>query len=482
MRALACLLMCLCASVTSVADWIEIESSNFIVYSQRSEKKTLQLIKELEHFHQFFEGVVSVKPNPGILKLKVYLIKDKRTYGRITQMPKSAGLFGLHRDGPRSILYYNPKDGTFAQSTLQVLLHEYVHWFQYVGGPRNIPLWYREGFAEYVSSSRKTKNGMQLGDVLAARLPSLHRRKWYSLSTLLAATETPSRGDVFYGQSWLLTHMLYAEQDLANNRAKFINLLATGVAPEEASLQAFNVELPELGKRLRRYFRAGKLYAYLFPLGDLKYDVTAASSLTDKEAEQLENSLRLSVVNNEEKRIKVDKRITKLERDGMSPAAVTAARLQLLIEATDFKQIDWPKAVSRAHQALKDYPANPRINALAADLIMRQKKPLGDRNLDTVVKALKKAVEHDPGDAMSRYWLAEAYKRLKIDNVSLILSAYRLYPQYRSIQYQLGAALVEHKQYEKACIVLGALHRSERNRRTKRSLAKTIGKVPNCEL
>jgi len=467
--AVAFILLCITGAGVR-ADWIEIETPHFIVYSQKKEKTTRAFLAELETFRAFIEQVTGTNPRIGSLRLKVVIFKRKRGYRKVSQSRKTGGLFGLHRDGPVALLYFRDDKSTFAQQGRQVLFHEYLHFFQYLMRPTGYPLWYREGFAEYVSSSKIENSSMFVGEVLNARLPSLVRERWYPLKDLLEVDKIPARGDIFYGQAWLFTHMLYANIKLSKDRARFLEMLVNGVTPELASKAAFNLDLDQLDAALRRYFKTGKLSAFIFPLRVPELSFSQTRKLSRKDGQLLELDLMADFANDRLKHKVALKQVKKLQKLHSKNPSLEAANLKLLS-----KTEDWDKAKKHAHILAEQYPTDPRINAVAGETLLRRQIALMQvskrrrfdlEELAIISSYLKKAVNSNPKDALSRYWLAKTfafgYRDQTIDYVELVLEAYKLYPQYRSIRYQLAFLLVEHQEYQKACQLLKPLHQSEK--------------------
>ncbi len=122
---------------------------------------------------------------------------------------------GLHQQGVDRDFIAIAWDGAGSPTT--ALAHEYAHQLL----PGNLPLWFREGMAEYLSASERVGAVMSVGGALPKWMAPLLSEPWIPLQEVLAAeTHSPLLGRRnFYPQCWLLVHWLASrEPDLKNLR------------------------------------------------------------------------------------------------------------------------------------------------------------------------------------------------------------------------------------------------------------------------
>src|SRR5262249_21016817 len=109
--------------------------------------------------------------------------------------------------------------------------HEYVHSVMHLN-IRWLPLWLDEGLADFHANTRFEKTRIYVG-APSWRLRVLGSRPPVPLSTLLTVTHNSpyyreeDKVDIFYAQSWMLTHYLFFGPGMERGRKllQFINLL-----------------------------------------------------------------------------------------------------------------------------------------------------------------------------------------------------------------------------------------------------------------
>ena len=149
---------------------------------------------------------------------------------------------------------------TTADDDFSTAYHEFVHLLLHQ--QLNAPAWFHEGLAEFFRTFTLADGGRPyIGSISISHVNLLRAQGLMPLSRLIeAGFDSPlyqrhDTSSVFYAQSWLLVHYLLLADDArrATQLPYFVALLIDGVAPEQASLTAFNVGLSALDEELQRY-------------------------------------------------------------------------------------------------------------------------------------------------------------------------------------------------------------------------------------
>lgn len=245
------------------AVWWEASTPHFVVYGEGSEANLRDFASRLERFDatlRMLRGIEADDPGPTN-RLTVYIPGDTGDIGKLARTSNAAGFY-ISRAG-RSVAFVPRTTSTNFQEERQltgliVLLHEYSHHFMMIHYPAAYPAWFREGYAEFNSTTRFEKNGS-----IGFGIPAQHRA--YALSgppalpirTMLASDYkklSHSEMSGLYGWGWLLTHYLMFEKSREGQLSTYLRALNSGKGGLEAAQTAFG-DIGQLEKDLNRYRR-----------------------------------------------------------------------------------------------------------------------------------------------------------------------------------------------------------------------------------
>ena len=228
----------------SGADWIKVNSPNFELYTTSSEREARATLDIFEQARDFF---LRVKSTTLAARLPVTLVgfgdpKDYRPYS-----PKSFTPAYFVGDEQRDYIVMSD----LGADRTRAAIHEYVHLLVRDSG-LTLPVWLNEGMADVYSTFGAQDGKIMVGSIPRDRNYSLTHEKWMGLPALVAVgMNSPEyneqeRAGVFYGQSWLLAHMLILGDAYA---AKFPMFLAE-VSASGSSPSAFR-SIARRGSRSR---------------------------------------------------------------------------------------------------------------------------------------------------------------------------------------------------------------------------------------
>lgn len=236
--------------------WLRVSSDNFTINSLLSEKKTIRLARQLEMFRAAVFFVTGTSDAGDAIPTEVYALRGQRDFQHLRLDREFQGGFtgGLRSN---TVLM---RGGDLEE--LAGTLHRYVHFLLGNQNGQQMPYWYDEGLAEYLSvvkvrgdaivfgkPVRKARdagrgNGMlQLRDILAVEG---HYQQW-----------NDDEKRVFHQQAGLLMAYLFRAADrkksLAAGMQRYLELVGSGRGKADAFEQAFAVELPDLDRYMQRY-------------------------------------------------------------------------------------------------------------------------------------------------------------------------------------------------------------------------------------
>jgi len=265
MRHLCAALLWCCACVPAQgAVWREATSEKFVVYSDGNEKALVGFTEQVEKFDQVMRLMTGLKAPASRLKLRIYLVANGTQVRSLMPRPEryTAGFYYVTMEGAIAVVSRERAGNQFDMSGQTVLLHEYAHHFMAQYFPTAYPAWYREGFAEYFSTTQINDDGsVAVGRIAMHRVPGLVYGKWLTPTQLmdssLAQLDSEQRGQ-FYAQGWLVTHYMHRESKSRQQLSQYLELRAGGMAHAEALQQAFGLNDEQLGKALQQYYLKGK--------------------------------------------------------------------------------------------------------------------------------------------------------------------------------------------------------------------------------
>lgn len=247
----------------ALADWRRAESPHFIVYSDGSEQTLRDYTAKLERFDALLRSRFGGGQDDTIRKLPVYLVSDDRAL-RIALPTLPEGFDG----------YYSTSDNDIFAILIRgrdddILLHEYSHHFMAKNSNGEYPGWLSEGFAEYFATATVSAGGSaSFGLPHPGRQYSLQRNRWLPMETLLRAKgsfdiEGQTAIDMYYAQSWALTHWLLADPERARGVAAYVAAVNGGQDPVEAWQATFGMTPEQLTNQLRLYLNRPMNYSKL---------------------------------------------------------------------------------------------------------------------------------------------------------------------------------------------------------------------------
>ncbi len=299
------MVLCILSCFAREATWIEVRSPHFTVISDASPKQARRTARVLEQFRSLIQTAMPKLKVDASAPLIACVLRDEKGFKALLpedMLGKGAAMpGGLFTASPEKSFVLLMADTPLDQG-YHAIYHEYVHQIMRLNFPE-LPLWLSEGFAEFFGNANISDGTSDLGIATPNLLLTLENSMMIPLETLLSvANDSPyyrqeGKVEVFYAQSWALTHYFMLGDKNAHTRQlmQFLDLLRQDVPEEEAIKRAFG-DLKILEKNLSRYTRSMAFYHYRVAAKlDVKEDQYSIRTLSPAESLALRGEILVHV-------------------------------------------------------------------------------------------------------------------------------------------------------------------------------------------
>ncbi len=271
--------------------WLEASTDNFKIYSQLSKKETLKLVRHLEIFRQvaaIFTGVgLASSPVPTV----IYAVPSGKAARELSIDSRYAGFFrtGLRRN----LIVVRDHPGTNEVATI---MHEYVHYLTGSFGKYVYPMWFEEGFAEYLSSMEVRADEIIVGGVPPERHSSFRTHRWINMREIVSRRSgddwTAQRSWMFYSEAWALVHFLMnrTEEELRFNDQleAYIQKLDAGGDSIASFETAFGISIEDLDREVQIYLSGSRIPGIVLSADSIAPELEPDVTQVSREAISLE--------------------------------------------------------------------------------------------------------------------------------------------------------------------------------------------------
>lgn len=239
--------------------WVKVKSPNFTVLSDGSLKDARDVALGFEQMRGVFSVALPGLRTDSSAETIVVAVKDRKALNDFLPPMKKepadfggAYLKGWEKDYAIVLLDH-------PQETREIAYHEYVHKLLHLNFTR-MSTWLDEGLAEFFGNTELNPKDAMIG-MISPRIRLLQNRTPISLDTLLSVTPASpyyrddQKNQMFYAESWALTHFLMFGNNMGNGQRmnSYLGLLQKGVDRQAAFEQAFGNQ-DEIEKQFFQYF------------------------------------------------------------------------------------------------------------------------------------------------------------------------------------------------------------------------------------
>ena len=443
-RSYCCLALALfvpCVASASIADheWCRITTPHFDLVTDIDPKDGLELARALEDFHRMSMQILTTD-REQVRPLRVLAFKSKDDFRETFDNDRIAGF--MKPSFQEHLLVFGPDEG--ARGRFQVAFHEYTHYLLRRYSPLNLPIWFEEGFAVYLStaqfvSPRHAVVGRPVVTPSYRRI--LNRRPYVSQILDERYTVDWSRHVLpgVYEKAWAVVHFLYHGQDAQNefieNRiGDMLVAIDAGMSSSEAIRTFTGYSSNDLVGPLRSYFQREDL-----PVRTIEFEPGSTQPLDVVCLTRLEARLSLARVVMARNPLLAGRFLEDVLAERPNDVSVLVSYSQALRGLRG-------KAYTIAEQALELDPSDPGANVRMAELIvsrcMEDIAALCKRNWDEAAELYRTALKADPERVDAAFGLGVVYVHTGKpgDAINYLLVAHRLAPWAPRINYYLGEA------------------------------------------
>ncbi|MEE4271175.1 MAG: hypothetical protein V2I67_05855 [Thermoanaerobaculales bacterium] len=254
--------------------WIKVETANFTVFSNADPKIANRNAVTLEQLRavlaRHFDEVTSTSPVPSLVWVFDFFTDAYPPFGPFANgKPRKSGGYLISRQWANYVAIVE-RDHRYPNR--MEIYNDYVHAVLEAELPA-LPLWLREGFAEYYSIFHIEDGEARVGYRINRHIARIRNQRLIPLVELFAIDESSPEYDeqdrhgVFFAESWLLTHMLVTERPGGRAQAlRYAELLREGVDRDTAFTEAFETTVAEVEAEFRKYVRARSYHYKVFPV------------------------------------------------------------------------------------------------------------------------------------------------------------------------------------------------------------------------
>ncbi len=456
-----------CAAASDVSrvaegSWTEACTANFVVLTNAGEGRARYLIQNLEDFRRLVIEATSldIESNPlpfhivalsGSSQLKS-LIGTDAVFGAFQQSYRgglaAVNLAARAPDGTDNLQVsytaygplYRSKPNTRAIG-MDGVFHEYVHYLLEIDAKRRYPLWFHEGYAEFLSTFDIASDGRyKIGAPPMHRVLTLDKTSRIPIGSLLNARgyEIGHENSDFNAESWLVVHYLMSDPERRGKLYAFLDRLNTPMVDTVPVFEDVFGESDEaFSRHIRQYRRMAKYDVERFdrpdaPLPQPSIRVPPA----DEVREQLAYTL-LHFSPEQKKGVELIEGAIAINPGNM--------RAKALLAAVAVANKDLPKAEKILADAGTAADGDPDMLSLRGELQLRRAaelvaagKPGWEAFLAASTGAFRKALALDPDHPQSlsgvaRTWLIRP-GRAPDEVLAQIERAERLLPMNQEIE------------------------------------------------
>ena len=404
----------------AAADWVRVETPNFIVFGESGERRVREVADEFERFREALARVIPAASAPVAVPTVVVVFSSQRSFDpyvpRFNGKPIRLGGYFFASDDMNIVALADANH----DESLHTIFHEYVH-LVLDNVSRGMPLWLNEGLAEYYGTFKVEDGGRRalIGNVIPSHLQLLNSRRLLTIPELLAVDQDSpvynegQRQSLFYAQSWALVHMLVAgSPNRAPLLARYGRLVSEGTPSLDAWQDVFKDQ--KISAELERYIGQDVMTGLLYRFTDrITATRSAAVKVTDSDVQAVLGDLLRRVAPVPETVAQFEKAIA------LQPPSARARALYglLLVEADDAKKArpllleaardtsDWlvqyhvATGITRLVATSDD--AEPELLAAARSALERVRTAKPDlANAHALEARLETAEDRNPGRAL----------------------------------------------------------------------------------
>jgi len=290
------------------------EVEDFTILTTRSGDQARQFVEDLAKFRVALEKTLGKRAQKNAVPTRIVILSATEWEKYLQPRQNIAGWFQ-----PGSFSNVMVMNGDSVRgAALQLIFHEYTHFYlasQFAG---EYPPWFNEGLAELMGFA-KFERGMAILQVPMYRVYEARDGDWIPFERLIRVShgspeyQSHKLANSFYAQAWLTVHYGMVEnREFGKQMFDYLAQLNSLRPADEAARTAFGPDLGAVDKTLREYSRNTSMASGGITLGEIP-KVTFPAGKPVAELDALANIIDLML-------------ITRLAPDRIQPLVESLAR------------------------------------------------------------------------------------------------------------------------------------------------------------
>ncbi len=443
-RCYRCLAFGLCLPAlgsTGIADhqWCRITSPHFNLVTDIDPKGGVELARALEGFHRMALQLLHTDQEQ-VRPLRVLAFKNKNDFRKTFDNNRIAGF--MKPSFQEHLLVFGPDEG--ARGRFQVAFHEYTHYLLRRYSSLNLPIWFEEGFAVYLSTAQfETSVRAVVGQPVVTpnirRILNRRPRVGQILDERYTVDWSRHVLPGVYEKAWAIVHFLYhgknPENEFIESRVEdMLVAIDAGMSSADAIKTYTGYNSTDLAVPLRAYFLREEL-----PVRNVEFESVSPEPLDVDCLSPREARLSLARIVMAQNPLLAGRFLEDVLEDSPDDVPTLVSYSQALRGLRG-------KAYTIAERALgldpSDVGANVRMAELIVSRCMEDIAALCRRNWDDAATLYRTALELDPERVDAAFGLGVVYVHTGKpgDAINYLRVAHRLAPWAPRINYYLGEA------------------------------------------
>lgn len=379
------------AATPAWAQWYEVRTDQFIVYSEADKAEAEDFAKLLERYDRAMRITQNIPFEPAksdSQRVTVFHWGDGEDIAELATGSKAAGVRGFYIPRAGQPVAFSPVEGEKRRraGTRQfqdrrtnldrrsVLLHEYAHSFMLQHFPATYPSWYVEGFAEFYSQIDFLDDGsFHLGNPPQYRGRDLKQAAVYDIAEMFDTKRKLNYEDQIFAYSygWLTLHYLTFSEERQGQLGNYLQRIQRGEDSLAAAKAAFG-DLKELARDARQHLD-GDLPGYNVKPSAAQEPVINIRKLSDAEEDVIEYRMRSwrGVDDDQAESIQSSlRRSASLSSDSLLVA--------MTIAEAEFDAEDYDAAERAAKRALEIDPSHSKAHLFLARIAAARAEEMHD--------------------------------------------------------------------------------------------------------
>lgn len=169
--------------------WFEGQSDHFRVFTNLEKDEAVELVRNLERFRATLGELTGLGFEEDYSPpLTVFAYAKEDEYVDRYDMRGTSGFYMNRAEGAVSALSMEEGSEAWEPQGIETLFHEYTHHLLHQYSPVEYPVWYDEGFAEFVSTMKFDGDRVTVGEPPIQRFFTLRNSgDWLPFETIMEA-------------------------------------------------------------------------------------------------------------------------------------------------------------------------------------------------------------------------------------------------------------------------------------------------------